>query len=143
MDVEDRHIGAAPGQQLERVGGGARRPDSQPDAVVAVDPFTSMFVQRGGRVIAWEYVESVPEQPIGVFWSKRAWAEKNADTVERFTLPMEEAMARRLPAAALALVVALATGCGVLEELDKGRAEQEKYSPSARKAPRVESVSSA
>ena len=43
-------------------------------------------------------------------------------------------MARRLPAAALALVVALATGCGVLEELDKGRAEQEKYSPSARKA---------
>ena len=47
---------------------------------------------------------------------------------------MEEAMARRLPAAALALAVALATGCGVLEELDKGRAEQEKYSPSARKA---------
>lgn len=65
----------------------------QADAVVAVDPFTSMFVQRGGRVIAWEYVESVPEQPIGVFWSKRAWAEKNTDTLERFTLAMDEAIA--------------------------------------------------
>src|SRR5262245_41841428 len=47
---------------------------------------------------------------------------------------MQTAMSRRLSAAVLAFVVALATGCGVLEELDKGRPEQEKYSPSARKA---------
>jgi NitT/TauT family transport system substrate-binding protein len=65
----------------------------QADAAVGIDPFTTMMVQRGGRVIAWEYVEAVPEQPIGVFWSKRAWAEKNADLLERFTLGMEDAIA--------------------------------------------------
>jgi NitT/TauT family transport system substrate-binding protein len=64
----------------------------QADAVVAIDPFTTMLVQRGGRVVAWEYVEAIPEQPIGVFWSKRAWAEKNADTLERFTAAMEESI---------------------------------------------------
>ncbi len=64
----------------------------QADAVVAIDPFTTTFVQRGGRVISWMYVDAIPEMPIGAFWSKRAWAEKNADTLERFTLAMEESI---------------------------------------------------
>jgi NitT/TauT family transport system substrate-binding protein len=64
----------------------------QVDAAVAIDPFTTMMVQRGGRVIAWEYVDSIPEQPIGTFWAKRAWAEKNADLLERFTAAMEESI---------------------------------------------------
>jgi NitT/TauT family transport system substrate-binding protein len=65
----------------------------QADAAVAVDPFTTMMRQRGGRVIAWEYVDSIAGQPIGTFWAKRAWAEKNADLLERFTAAMEESMA--------------------------------------------------
>lgn len=65
----------------------------QVDAVVAIDPFTTMLQQRGGRAIAWEYVDSIPEQPIGTFWAKRAWAEKNTDILEAFTEAMEEAIA--------------------------------------------------
>ena len=65
----------------------------QVDAVVAIDPFTTMLAQRGNRVIAWEYVDSIPEQPIGTFWAKRAWAEKNMDMMDAFTAAMEEAMA--------------------------------------------------
>jgi NitT/TauT family transport system substrate-binding protein len=65
----------------------------QIDAAVGIDPFTTMMVQRGGRVIAWEYVDSIPEQPIGTFWAKRAWAEKNADILERFTAALEESHA--------------------------------------------------
>jgi NitT/TauT family transport system substrate-binding protein len=65
----------------------------QIDAAVAIDPFTTIMVQRGGRVIAWEYVDSIPEQPIGTFWAKRAWAEKNADVLERFTAALEESHA--------------------------------------------------
>jgi NitT/TauT family transport system substrate-binding protein len=64
----------------------------QIDAAVAIDPFTTMMVRRGGRVIAWEYVDSIPEQPIGTFWAKRVWAEKNADLLERFTAAMEESI---------------------------------------------------
>jgi NitT/TauT family transport system substrate-binding protein len=65
----------------------------QIDAAVAIDPFTTMMVQRGGKVIAWEYVDSIPEQPIGTFWAKRAWAEKNGDLLERFTAALEESHA--------------------------------------------------
>jgi NitT/TauT family transport system substrate-binding protein len=65
----------------------------QIDAAVAIDPFTTMMVQRGGRVIAWEYVDSIPEQPIGTFWAKRAWAEKNADLLEKFVAALEESHA--------------------------------------------------
>jgi len=66
---------------------------NQIDAAVAIDPFTTMMVQRGGRVIAWEYVDSIPEQPIGTFWAKRAWAEKNADLLEKFVAALEESHA--------------------------------------------------
>ena len=36
------------------------------DAVVPVDPFTTQLRLSGGRVLAWNYVESIPEQPLGV-----------------------------------------------------------------------------
>jgi NitT/TauT family transport system substrate-binding protein len=65
----------------------------QADAVVTIDPFTTMIRKRGARVIAWEYAEAVPGQPIGTFWSKRAWAERNADLIEAFTEAMDEAIA--------------------------------------------------
>jgi hypothetical protein len=41
-------------------------------------------------------------------------------------------MARRV--LALALALGLAAGCSVIDELDKGSAEMDKYSPAARKA---------
>lgn len=47
---------------------------------------------------------------------------------------MSPSMAGRLPATLLALAaLALAPGCGVLDELDKGKAELDKRSPSAHK----------
>jgi NitT/TauT family transport system substrate-binding protein len=51
------------------------------------------MVQRGGRVIAWEYVDSIPEQPIGTFWAKRAWAEQNAELLQKFVAAIEESHA--------------------------------------------------
>lgn len=65
----------------------------QIDAAVAIDPFTTMMVQRGGRVIAWEYVDSIPEQPIGTFWAKRAWAQQNAELLGKFVAAIEESHA--------------------------------------------------
>ena len=64
----------------------------QADAVVTIDPFTTMIRERGARVIAWQYAEAVPGQPIGTFWSKRAWADRNVEALEAFTAAMDEAI---------------------------------------------------
>jgi hypothetical protein len=53
-------------------------------------------------------------------------------------------MVRRLPATLLALAaLLLAPGCGVMEELDKGRADLEKHSASAQKEKAEKAAASA
>ncbi len=64
----------------------------QVDAVVTVDPFTTVLTARGiGRVISWNYVESIPQQPLGSWWVKRSFLEKNGDAVAKFGKSLKEA----------------------------------------------------
>jgi NitT/TauT family transport system substrate-binding protein len=63
------------------------------DAVAADEPFVStMLDTKRGRVVAWNYVDSVPGQPIGAFWATEDWAAKNPATVRAFRTAMHTAM---------------------------------------------------
>jgi NitT/TauT family transport system substrate-binding protein len=62
------------------------------DAAVPVDPFTTQLRLSGGRVIAWNYVESVPEQPLGVWFTKASFARSNPQVIDAFIRSMKEAV---------------------------------------------------
>ena len=62
------------------------------DAVVPIDPFTTQLRLSGGRVIAWNYVESVPEQPLGVWFTKASFARSNPQVIDAFIRSMKEAV---------------------------------------------------
>ncbi len=63
------------------------------DAVATVDPYTTQLQASGvGRVISWNYVESIPQQPLGAWFVKRAYLAKNGDVVARFTTSIKEAI---------------------------------------------------
>jgi ABC-type nitrate/sulfonate/bicarbonate transport system substrate-binding protein len=62
------------------------------DAVVPIDPFTTQLRLSGGRVIAWNYVESVPEQPLGVWFTKASFARSNPLVIDAFIRSMKEAV---------------------------------------------------
>jgi NitT/TauT family transport system substrate-binding protein len=65
----------------------------QVDAVVTVDPYTTMLQTSGlGRVVSWHFVESVPEQPIGVWYATSVFAKNNPQAVEAFARTMREAI---------------------------------------------------
>lgn len=65
----------------------------QADAVVTVDPYTTILQTSGiGRVVSWHFVESVPEQPIGVWYAKSVFAKRNPEVVQAFALTMREAI---------------------------------------------------
>jgi NitT/TauT family transport system substrate-binding protein len=66
--------------------------NGQVDAAVMVDPFTTISVASNiGDVVSWIYVEAVPGQPIGVFWSQKDWADENKDAVDGFAAAVSEA----------------------------------------------------
>lgn len=59
------------------------------DAVGALEPFVSaMLNAKQGRVIAWNYSDSVPAQPVGAFWATEDWAAKNRATARKFAAAM-------------------------------------------------------
>ena len=62
------------------------------DAVVPVDPFTTQLRLSGGRVIAWNYVESISEQPLGVWFTKGSFLRSNPQVIEAFIKSMKEAI---------------------------------------------------
>ena len=62
------------------------------DAVVPIDPFTTQLRLSGGRVIAWNYVESVPEQPLGVWFTKASFVRSNPQVIDAFIRSMKEAV---------------------------------------------------
>jgi len=65
----------------------------QVDAVVTVDPFTTQLVTSGvGRVLSWVYVESLPEQPLGVWYARSAYVNKNPKVIEAFTKSLKESI---------------------------------------------------
>jgi NitT/TauT family transport system substrate-binding protein len=65
----------------------------QVDAINTVDPYTTQVVASGiGRVIAWDYVESIPEQPLGAWFAKTGYIKSNPDAVAKFTASIKESI---------------------------------------------------
>lgn len=63
------------------------------DAVVTVDPYTTQLQVSGlGKVLSWNYVESIPSQPLGAWFVKRAYLAKNGDLVARFNKSIKESI---------------------------------------------------
>jgi len=74
-----------------------RHPDvlksHQVDAVVATEPFTTQLIMSGvGRVLSWHYAEATPAGPLGVWWAKKSYIEKNPDVVMRFNRAIKESI---------------------------------------------------
>lgn len=62
------------------------------DAVVPVDPFTTQLRLSGGRVLSWNYVEAIPEQPLGVWFTKGSIVKSNPQVIDAFVKSMKEAI---------------------------------------------------
>jgi ABC-type nitrate/sulfonate/bicarbonate transport system substrate-binding protein len=65
----------------------------QVDAVAVIDPFsTQLRLQNVGRVLAWNYVETIPQQPIGVWFAKGSFEKAHPKVIEGFVQAMKEAL---------------------------------------------------
>jgi len=65
----------------------------QIDAVATVDPYTTQLQANGlGRVIFLNYVESIPEQPLGAWFAKKAYANKNPEIVDKFAASIRDSI---------------------------------------------------
>jgi NitT/TauT family transport system substrate-binding protein len=62
------------------------------DAVVPVDPFTTQLRLSGGRVLSWNYVEAIPEQPLGVWFTKGSIIKSNPQVIDAFIKSMKESI---------------------------------------------------
>ena len=59
--------------------------NGQVDAVSLVDPYTTQLLSEGATdVISWNYVESIPEQPVGAWYAREKFVVENAEAVSRF-----------------------------------------------------------
>jgi NitT/TauT family transport system substrate-binding protein len=64
----------------------------QVDAAVIIDPYTTVALANDiGTVLSWMFVESVPSQPIGVFWAKSDFVAANTDALRAFAEATTEA----------------------------------------------------
>jgi NitT/TauT family transport system substrate-binding protein len=65
----------------------------QVDAVATVDPYTTQLQTSGvGRVISWNYVEYLPKQPLGAWFAKRSYINRNPKVVENFNASIKDAI---------------------------------------------------
>jgi NitT/TauT family transport system substrate-binding protein len=79
----------------------------QVDAVDTVDPYTTQLIASGlGRVVAWDYADSIPEQPLGAWFAKSSYIKANPKAIEGFTKSIKESIEYMLadPARARAAV---------------------------------------
>lgn len=65
----------------------------QIDAAALVDPYTTQLVSSGaGRVLSWDYVETIPQQPLGVWFAKSTFIKKNPDLITAFNAASKESI---------------------------------------------------
>jgi len=65
----------------------------QVDAVVVVDPYTTQLLSSDvGKVLSWNYVEVIPEQPLGAWFAKKSFVEKNPEVIAGFTKSIQESI---------------------------------------------------
>jgi NitT/TauT family transport system substrate-binding protein len=74
-----------------------RQPDvlksRQVDAIITTEPFTTMLLSSGvGRVLSWHYAEAMPGGPLGVWWAKKSYIDKNPEIVARFNRSIKESI---------------------------------------------------
>jgi NitT/TauT family transport system substrate-binding protein len=63
------------------------------DAIAIVEPFMSATVAaKKGRVLSWNFVESVPNQPTGAFWATDEYIAKNPATIKKFVNAMHKSI---------------------------------------------------
>ncbi len=61
----------------------------QIEVVASLDPWTTIFRNSDfAKVLAYDYLESLPEQPIGGWYARREFAGKNAEAMTRFAKSM-------------------------------------------------------
>jgi NitT/TauT family transport system substrate-binding protein len=75
----------------------ASHPDAlkskQIDAVASLDPWTTQLRTAGyAKVLGWNYVESIPEQPIGAWYARVDFVRKNGDAVSRFAQSVRDSI---------------------------------------------------
>ena len=65
----------------------------QIDVAIALDPWTTQMRTAGyAKVLSWDYVESLPLQPIGAWYARADFVKNNADTVTRFAKSIRDAI---------------------------------------------------
>jgi NitT/TauT family transport system substrate-binding protein len=65
----------------------------QVDAINTVDPYTTQLIASGlGRVVAWDYADSIPEQPLGAWFAKSTYVKANPKVVEGFNKSIQESI---------------------------------------------------
>lgn len=58
----------------------------QVEVVASLDPWTTIFRNSDfARILAYDYLESIPEQPIGGLYARRDVAMRNAEAMNRFS----------------------------------------------------------
>ncbi len=67
--------------------------NKQIDAAAVIDPFATQMRETGvGKVISWSYVETIPGQPVGAWYARGSFVQKNRPAVERFITAIHEAI---------------------------------------------------
>jgi NitT/TauT family transport system substrate-binding protein len=65
----------------------------QIDVSACLDPWTTQMRTGGyAKVLAWNYVESIPEQPIGSWFGRADFVKNNTDTVARFAKSIRDSI---------------------------------------------------
>lgn len=65
----------------------------QIDVSASLDPWTTQMRTSGlARVLAWDYVESVPEQPIGAWFVRAEFAKRNKEAIDKFNAAIRESI---------------------------------------------------
>jgi NitT/TauT family transport system substrate-binding protein len=66
----------------------------QIDVAISLDPWTTQMRTAGyAKVLSWDYIESLPLQPIGAWYARAEFVKNNADTVKRFAKSIRDAIA--------------------------------------------------
>ena len=65
----------------------------QVDAIAVLDPWVTQLATTGvSRNLGWAYVDALPEQPLGAWWARAAYVQKNPDVTKRFVASLQEAI---------------------------------------------------
>ncbi|MFQ6057955.1 MAG: ABC transporter substrate-binding protein [Anaerolineae bacterium] len=57
---------------------------NQVDAIVTSEPYGTIALSQGGRVLGYEYAETVPDAAVASFVATERWVRANPDVVRRF-----------------------------------------------------------